>query len=353
MRFDGPTFAHGWLAVAHASSTEKLLPQLYRTVALEVYEGRGVQLVATDRFILLTAWVPDEDNARQPLVDEAPDRTVVARDSDSRGKSLLGYVCSLANRAGEDYIAGDLELRMELDQRLPAGSSPDTPLDGLEPTFVVLSVPDVEKVYLEAVAHEFPDWRSMIHEFDANQTDRLVLNPEFVERIAKVRKHADGPLTWRFGGPDRPALVDFAESDPHVTGIVMPRRDLEEGEDVRVPECEACAGTGVCLRHTGGVVTVRHLSAVDEPAQEADWPEEPDDNDLIRQACELVVTTQFGSKSMLQRKLRIGFAKAADLIVTLEEHGIVGSDNGAKARDVLITPDRLDEALRSFPEATQ
>ncbi|MHB8243996.1 MAG: DNA translocase FtsK [Acidimicrobiales bacterium] len=161
----------------------------------------------------------------------------------------------------------------------------------------------------------------------ANIPSRLAFS---VSSLADSRVILDQPGAERLIGRGDLLLLSASSS--------VPRR--LQGPWVTEEEVRA---VGAHWRRQSGPRYLEGVEGDDSLAAGAGGAGDEDDDDLLKTAMELVVRSQLGSTSMLQRKLRVGFARAGRLMDLLERRGVVGPSEGSKARAVLMTSDELDQ----------
>jgi len=149
-----------------------------------------------------------------------------------------------------------------------------------------------------------------------------------VSSLADSRVILDQPGAERLVGKGDMLLLTASSNIPR--RLQAPWVSEEEVRDV-VRHWQAQGGQSEAIVGIEGIDEGPWGGAVDD-----------EDDELLAQARELVVRSQLGSTSMLQRKLRVGFARAGRLMDLLERAGVVGPSEGSKARAVLMTPEELD-----------
>ena len=240
--FDARFLARGWLAVATFSAKDTGSPALSKTVLVEEYPD-GVRLVATDRYILMSSWVPalDKEGNPEPELDEAPDSRTIVHDPAGRGSGLMGYLLQLVTKDDGTSIDEQVPVMLRLHD-VRGGALPGAPatFDGMERRWVELDFPGCEKVVLEALDVEYPPVHQLLAKFRPKRTSQIGLNPELLARLGKLRSLFPGlHLVWEFGGTESMARLTLFASTPAVRGAVMPVRYRTEAEIRREEEAEA------------------------------------------------------------------------------------------------------------------
>jgi hypothetical protein len=301
-------FAAAWHNVSLAASKDEGLPALYKTMVVELHGPGEIRLIAADGSTVLQAWVADNEQP-DPGFDVLPgdDRTFLVGDPEGLAKKFVAHILDVTKTEDPDDEGRQVTLRL--------GSLEDPARPALMPELErrgLTLITDDLRVQLPVLDMPFPvSWRlAWPTEERLAPAGRCAYNAEFLARFAKF-KDALGKVSLTFTTSLGPTVVEV-QANPPVSGLLMPMKD-EDSE-----------------------------TAGEAEAAPEDQPTGDHVDRLLPQARELVVSSQLGSTSMLQRKLRVGFATAGRLMERLEQEGVVGPADGATARAVLMTPEEAE-----------
>ncbi|MGN7134586.1 DNA translocase FtsK [Rhodococcoides corynebacterioides] len=317
--------------VAVHASTDAELPSICR-IRLDP-DNENVYLTATDRFsaALAIASITAHTEPELHPFDLSPD---------DAAKILSLFKAGKEKRDEPEYL-----LRLETTPTHVIVTDCSGLIDGR-----VLKLPRLP------VDEAFPDIRILMSRqlhADISWSDELIVSGDVVARFKTAAHAYNHPLRVESHAGHRSLLVRCGDSFLGSLMSIKPNEDhaaemadWHQGwirrlpdpmsaptpeRDVVEPPADTFKVRRIDLRTASGVI-----AADDADSGPERIPDDIDD-ELVHRAAELVVTTQFGSTSMLQRKLRVGYARAQRLLDRLEAEGVVGPANVAKARDVLIT----------------
>lgn len=330
--------------IPHAASDSKAMPEL-RAVAFTV-TPHNVYVSATNRIsvALAIASVYQSDGLTGSVEDDIFDLSL------ETAKELLQLFKSNSNK-DEEAIGNALRLTISEDKLTFLDVS------GLFPGKLF----QVPRSDTEAAARKLIP--TLIGSILAEKTvpPRLATHGPAIRAFIAAGSAYGQPLLIEPTGDDTRIVISCG---PSFLGLLMPVRSTDDSQLAaeltqwrndwldRLPEIvnlEPQTAADLLKHGTGGPIIINASDLNDITDALAEEVQDIfEDYALLQQATELIVNTQFGSVSMVQRKLRIGYAKAGRIMERLEKAGIVGPASGTHSRDVLFKPDQLTEAIAAL-----